>query len=293
MSSHGLSIGDLVARTGVTEPTLRMWERRHGFPQPTRTTSGHRRYDEEQVDMVRRVVAQRRAGLSLPAAIERVQAARDPRSLSLFATLRRHLPELEAQLIGKRPLIALSHAIEDERLARAERQILFGCFQRERFYRHEQARWRELSESAEAAAVFADFEHPADPARGPAEIPVLRGQPLAREWAVVFYGERTAIALVGREPASSELDADSQQRAFEAVWTVQPEAVRTLARMCAEATAATVPGFQERAAERLAVEPTGGQQEQLGLATAVINRTLSELEPPYPHALRVKTRARA
>ncbi len=44
----------------------------------------------------------------------------------------------------KRTLIALSHAIEDECAARAERPLLFGSFQRERFYRDSEPRWREL-----------------------------------------------------------------------------------------------------------------------------------------------------
>lgn len=174
-------------------------------------------------------------------------------------------------------MIALSHAIEDERLARAERQILFACFQRERFYRVEQPRWRELSESAEASAVFADFDGPEDPPMGPAEIPITREQPLTREWSLIGYGERTAICLAGREPAFSGRDADSVDRMFEAVWTVQPEAVRAVAQICTEAAAAALPGFGDRVAERLSSEPAGGEREQLGLATAVINRTLSEL----------------
>ena len=35
-----LTIGDLVARTGVSEGTLRMWERRHGFPSPSGSRAG-------------------------------------------------------------------------------------------------------------------------------------------------------------------------------------------------------------------------------------------------------------
>lgn len=277
MSSPSLSIGDLVARTGVAEPTLRMWERRHGFPQPERTSSGHRRYSEAQVELVRQVAAGRQAGLSLRAAIERAQRAPDPLSFSLFATLRRRQPELEPRLIGKPALIALSHAIEDETLARAERQVLFACFQRERFYRHEQARWGELSESAEASAVFADFARATIPARGPAEIPIAHSRSLSREWALVCYGERSAICLAGREPASSHPDEPAAARVFETVWTVEPNAILDLARTCAEVASLTVPTVGERAAGALALEPATGAREQLRLATAVINRTLSYL----------------
>ena len=60
-----------VARTGVSEGTLRMWERRHGFPLPERLPSGHRRYRESDVELVLRVVRERDSGLSLAAATAR------------------------------------------------------------------------------------------------------------------------------------------------------------------------------------------------------------------------------
>lgn len=50
-----LSIGDLARATGVAEDTLRAWERRHGRPSPVRLPSGHRRYGEEQLRLVRLV----------------------------------------------------------------------------------------------------------------------------------------------------------------------------------------------------------------------------------------------
>ena len=72
--ASGLAMGDLVGRTGVPEGTLRMWERRHGFPVPERLPSGHRRYRESDVELVLRVVRERETGLSLAAAIyERAQ----------------------------------------------------------------------------------------------------------------------------------------------------------------------------------------------------------------------------
>lgn len=271
-----LSIGDLVSRTGVQEPTLRIWERRHDFPRPDRTRSGHRRYSEEHVEQVQRVLAGRRAGLSLKAAIARAQRTEATRDLSLFATVRRHVPHLQAHLIAKPAMIALSHAIEDESLALAERHILFGCFQREEFYRQAQPRWRELSQGA-VTAVFAAFERPASPEHGPAEIPIAGLAALTREWAIVSYGPRSAICLVGREPASSSVGAASTSRAFETVWTVDPGVVCELARACSRAACTLVPDVGERAEEILALEPVAGADEQLRLATSVINRTLSRL----------------
>lgn len=274
--SNELSIGELVRRTGVAEPTLRMWERRHGFPTPMRTPSGHRRYNEAHVEQIQRVVAARAAGLSLKAAIERVQNGPTPESLSLFATLRRQPQDLHPRLIGKPAMIALSHAIEDESLARAERQVLFASFQRERFYRQAQARWRELSKGS-VAAVFADFEAPARPVDGPAEVPIASLPALSREWAVVCYGERSTICLAGREPASSNPDAPQAGRVFEVIWTVDPAAVRAAVWACVHATSTQVREVAERAADMLALEPIASAEEQLRLGTAVINRMLSYL----------------
>ena len=48
-----LSIGDVVAATGVGEATLRAWERRFGFPAPRREPSGHRRYSAGEVERIR------------------------------------------------------------------------------------------------------------------------------------------------------------------------------------------------------------------------------------------------
>ena len=253
-----------------------MWERRYGFPQPTRTPSGHRRYTEAHVEQVQRVLAGRTAGLSLKAAVERAQRAEPPQSLSVFATLRRRLPELQPRLISKRAMIALSHAIEDECLAQAQDQVLFGCFQRERFYRHDEARWRELSQVA-VTAVLAEFDGPAKPARGPAEVPIRALPALSREWAIVCYGERSAICLAGREPAFSSTERASSTRAFEAVWTVDGQVVRELASECAKLISEVAPAVGQRASPILALEAAAGAEEQLRLATAVINRTLSGL----------------
>ena len=210
---RGLSISDVVERTGVAEGTLRMWERRHGFPVPERLPSGHRRYSEEQVERVLRVVAGRAAGLSLTAAIERAQRETNTPATSLFAAIRRRRPDLAPRTIPKHILIALSHAVEDESLSRAERPLLFASFQRERFYDRERGRFRELSRGAELAVVFADFKRVRERAGAPAEIPVDRTHPLTREWAIVCDAEHHAVCLAGWErPGAQGLRAHGCSR---------------------------------------------------------------------------------
>jgi DICT domain-containing protein len=267
------SIGDVADRTGVPEGTLRMWERRHRFPVPQRLPSGHRRYSERDVELVRRVAAERAAGVALSTAIERASRDPPPPATSLFAALRRQRPDLESRLLPKRLMIALSHAIEDESLARAERPVLFAAFQRERFYRQAQARWRALSLHAELAVAFADFAAPHRPRGGPAEIPVRRDSPLAREWAIVCDAPGHAVCLLGREAlASGRLD-----RHFETIWSVESDVVRDAALACAQITATSDAALADRVRARLEAAPARPASDQLRLATAITNRTLSYL----------------
>lgn len=273
----GLSIGEMVEQTGVTEGTLRMWERRHAFPLPERLASGHRRYSEEQLELVRRVVAGRTAGLSLTAAIEGARRQRQAPTASLFATLRRRRPDVEPRTVSQRILSALSRAIEDESLSRAEQPIVFASFQRERFYRRQQARWNEIAQDAELAAVFADFEKYRTPGGGPAEVPVDSTHPLAREWAIVCDADRHAVCLAGREPPSSNAQAPSRLRSFETIWSVEPNVVREAARICATIASAAHPSLIEPIRHRLENEPAAPAEGQLRLAAAITNRTLSQL----------------
>ena len=129
-----------------------MWEHRHGFPVPDRLPSGHRRYSARDIELIRRVAAERAAGMSLAAAIDRATTYGDGPSRSVYAMLRNRRPDLEPRTLSKPLMLALSHAIEDESMSRAERPLLFGSFQRERFYRHAEARWRELARGAERAS---------------------------------------------------------------------------------------------------------------------------------------------
>lgn len=275
MALKGLSIGDVAARTGVAESTLRMWERRHGFPVPDRLPGGHRRYSEDQVDLVRQVVAARVAGLSLPVAIERARRRAAVPVASLYGEVRRRRPDIEPRTISRPILAAFSHAIEDESLARAERPILFACFQREGFYRREQARWRQLAQGARLAVVFADFGRAKLDGAGPAELRIEHSDPIAREWAIVCDAERHAACLCGREPPSSDLDMAPGRRVFEVLWSVEPQVVREAARICAELAAGTAPDLLRPVEPWLAGEAAAPADEQLRLATAITNRALS------------------
>ncbi|MBA2725112.1 MAG: MerR family transcriptional regulator [Actinobacteria bacterium] len=49
------SVSEVSAVLGVSVPTLRSWERRYGWPRPTRTTGGHRRYSLQELDDLKRI----------------------------------------------------------------------------------------------------------------------------------------------------------------------------------------------------------------------------------------------
>jgi DICT domain-containing protein len=272
----GIGIGDVVERTGVAEATLRMWERRYGFPSPERLASGHRRYSERDIELIRAVAAKRTAGLALAVAIEQAASEQSQPAMSVFAALRRRRPDLEPRLLFKPMMLALSHAIEDEALARAERLMVFGSFQRERFYRQAQPRWHELARTAEVAAVFADFARLRAPRAAPVEVPVPREHPLNREWALVCEGQDFALCMAGWEPPESGGNPSSPRR-FEAIWSVEPEVVREASRICCALAAARRPSLADAARRRLEAPLSAAPDSQLRLATAVTARMLSHL----------------
>lgn len=274
----GLAIRELVARTGVAEGTLRMWERRHGFPAPERLASGHRRYSERDVELVAQVLRERAAGVSLAAAIARVRDTAGSTERSIFAGMRRRVPELRPIVVRKGVLLALTRAIEDESCAQAERPLLFGSFQRERFYRQSQRRWKSFSRTAELTVVFADFERPRLPARAPAELPIDRSGPLTREWAVVCDAPGHAVCLAGLELPAQRPRRDGA-REFELIWSVEPDVVRAATQACLELARAASSELADRLPDREAMPaPAPPSDDQLRLATAITARTLGRLE---------------
>jgi MerR family transcriptional regulator, light-induced transcriptional regulator len=242
-----LSMREMSARSGVSEGTLRIWETRHGFPVPERLPSGHRRYSELDVKQVRAVVDARAQGLSLATAIGRARDLDEVPRPSVFARLRERFPHLHPQLMPKRALICLSHAIEDESCARGERPLMFGCFQEERFYRAAEPRWRQMARTSERAIVLADFARERHPRGGPAEVPIRHSDALIREWVLVCESAGFAACLVGFEPPGDRTGA----RHFETLWSAEREVVREAARVCCELVARRSPALVADLHERL------------------------------------------
>jgi DICT domain-containing protein len=270
-----LSIGDVVRATGLTEASLRAWERRYGFPQPRREPSGHRRYAPEEVVRILRVVAERERGIALPAAIERARLA-PSRVPSLFAQLRERRPDLQPMTVRKRHLAPLSRAIEEESAARAERALLIGSFQRERFYRQSEQRWRELCAGAEGAFVFADFKRLRQPRGAPAELPVDRSHPVTREWALICAAPEHGVCMVAWEPPGRTPPGDAQ-REFELLLSVEPAVVREAAETAATLAAPLAPEVAEKSRRYLEQLAPPRAESQLRFSSAITARLLASL----------------
>lgn len=277
----GLTIGDLAERTGLTPAVLRMWESRHGFPRPERRKSGHRRYRERDVELVLQVIRRRDSGARLEVALAAVAMAQvsiehSPGSPSVYAVLRRKHPLLQPQRLKKATLTALSWAIEDECCARAERPIIFGGFQQERYFRAAQERWTELARIARSTTAFADFSAAPEPVPGMALMHLPPDAPMRREWAVVCEAPDYPAMLTAWELPGQSTVADDK-RLFEAIWTVEPAAVRDAARACAHL--ALQLGHAEGATllYELAENPPAPPVELLR-ATSLLNRVVAYVD---------------
>ena len=63
------NIKAVAQKTGVKSATIRSWERRYGLPQPERSPSGHRRYSERDVELIRWLAACQDEGISISQAV--------------------------------------------------------------------------------------------------------------------------------------------------------------------------------------------------------------------------------
>jgi MerR family transcriptional regulator, light-induced transcriptional regulator len=265
-----LTIAELAALTGLAQATLRAWERRHGTPAPQRLANGHRRYSRSDVETINAACELRRAGLSVGAALRLARsaatqpdAASEP--VSIFAILREARPELPVAAMDPWLLARISHAVEDECLARASPGLLIGAFQREPIYRRAQERWRELAASMRATIVLADFSRVSVLPHGPSEVPLPAHSPMAREWALIA----PPGCVVGRERTPDERGQGG--RMFDAIWSPEPEVIYHAARMALRLV--DDEALARRANEALGPAPPPSSPE-LRRAAALTNRML-------------------
>lgn len=275
-----LSIADLADRTGVPAATLRSWEARFAFPVPLRLPSGHRRYDEADVARVERVVRERAAGIGLPAAIDRAKRHVDDGEESVFAGLRSRHPELTVQVLRKATVLSLTRAIEDECCARAERPVIFACFQRQDYFTRSRPRWLELARTARAVVVFADFSRTSNAGqagrRRPALVPLPVDAPLRREWILVCQAPEYPACLVGWERAGQDGVAD-EDRVFETLWSLDPRTVLDATRLCWQLAGTWAPRLRVDVGDALTQDAQASSAD-LQRATDLLSRMVTYLD---------------
>ena len=92
MTNTSHSIADVERDTGLSKDTLRVWERRYGFPQPLRDATSERRYDDDQLQRLRHIRrlldAGHRPGRVVPLPMETLLALQ-PAALNTQPTTRR------------------------------------------------------------------------------------------------------------------------------------------------------------------------------------------------------------
>jgi DICT domain-containing protein len=280
ISPNDLQIKDVAELTGLTSGTIRAWEQRFGFPVPARTNAGYRQYTQDDVEALRRVIAYRRRGLSVAAAIERAQESGEPSDRpSIYAAVVASDPASRPQVLRKSSLVAISRAIEHETLARAAEPVLFATFQYARFFRAVEPRYRRLAAVADVAAVFADFDAVSHPDGGPAQIPIGADEALGNEWAVIVDAPGYAACLLAWEHPSVTRagGVDDLDRRFEAVWTLDAYATRRAATVAAQLVRRVDPDYGARCLAVLADRPLAVEAPAPGL-TALANRVVAYLE---------------
>ena len=276
----GLAISDVADQTGLAAGTIRVWEQRYGFPEPARTPSGYRVYQAEDVEILRRVVAYRDRGLSLPAALERARAVGGSTDRpSLFGAIVTSGEPVQAHRLRKSTLFAISRAIEDETLARAAGPIVIGAFQDERNYRAVEHRYRRLAHVADACVAFGSFAEVSGGDGEPVLLPVTPDEALGAEWAVIIDAPGYATCLLAWETPESQRDhdRDERERCFEAVWTLEPSTVRRAALVGSSIARRTAPEVGARLEELLQDRPLAVESPAPAL-TALTNRIVGYLD---------------
>jgi DICT domain-containing protein len=254
-----LAIREVAEQTGLAAGTIRMWEQRYGFPAPQRTPTGYRLYSPDDVDTLRRVMALRKSGLSVSAALQRARSVvTGPTDRpSIFGAVPHGG---RARRLRKRTLVSLSRAIEDETLASAAGPIVLGAFQHAKHYRGVEHRYRRLAKAADVAAVFADFGeghefHAADGV--PLELNIHADDPMGHEWTVVVDAPGFSVCLVAWEPPVPSEPGNDLDRVFETYWTLDPEVVRQATHAGAAVARGAAPEVGDRIERLLADRPLG------------------------------------
>ena len=224
MDEPGYGIGEVSERTGIAVPVLRMWESRFGFPRPARRAERAPPLQRGATcELLRQVVRDREAGLSLTAAIEQARGALDEAPATVFAGLRR-TPR------GPGPVL-LTQAHDDEHQPRDRGRVLRargagGAVRvvpaRALLPRGPERRWRDLARTRRARDRVRRLRPQAQAARrarrAAARPATIRS---SREWSIDLRRRRLRRLPRGMGAAGPGGARRTCERRFETLWSIE------------------------------------------------------------------------
>ena len=125
------NIGAVSRMTNILEATLRVWERRYGFPEATRTSGGHRLYTQQDVFRLQWVKTRIDEGVQVSHAIRALQRAEEegtfmPTPTPATALARPSGESNSLDTLNKRLINALkAHDIDEASVVISEAQSLY------------------------------------------------------------------------------------------------------------------------------------------------------------------------
>jgi DICT domain-containing protein len=136
----------------------------------------------------------------------------------------------------------------------------------------------ELARTARATVVFADLATPRPSRPGlPVEVALPREAPLNREWVVVCDAPDLPACMAAVERPGQEGESDSRRR-FEAVWTVDPRAVRHASRVAAALAEEYRPGWRVGAELAMLDDEPSAASADLRRASDLLGRMLGYVD---------------
>ena len=84
----------VIRETGLTSATIHAWERRYGLVTPRRSPGGHRLFSDEEINILKWLVAKKNEGISIGQAVKlwQSQAVKTKEQIK-YPTIARTLPE--------------------------------------------------------------------------------------------------------------------------------------------------------------------------------------------------------
>jgi signal transduction histidine kinase len=209
----------------------------------------------------------------------------DTPPLSLFALLIDRLGDQLAPIqTTKAALVDVSHLLEDLVLQERLPAVIFTGFQESSYWRQETARYRELAGVAHQLCIFAGGNLPIEDDQREIHVRLRGPDPLRQEWFLLVLTESFAALLCGRD--SQAVAANEAERAFETLWSFQPEIITSTLILLQSVVARERP---DRSADlMIAIERFPPPQPDARLMTLFTARLVNDLTRQHQARLRLE-----